>query len=308
MSHFVLDTKEPKASHENNEQIIEEKDKGFFNETLNRKRRCRKIIICSSIVLVLGVFFAFWHLIPLFMCPNTFHDLNRRIYSDDKFTNTSINIALVGDSLTDNACTNYNLVQRLHHLFPTPLYPEIKFRCIGHLGFRLNKILSKIIYPLLNDAILPDGIILHSDADATELYEEIMLPSQIDQTHAEFQDYLRTIITVVKRHNISMIGISGPDILGENTFGMPEKWWHKRKYLVDYYRMTKSIASQNDILYIDIRQAFLEKLSGSSMSHPLYCGYLTFDGEHFNADGVDINAELYADAIRKWLLFGYKKK
>lgn len=77
---------------------------------------------------------------------------------------------------------------------------------------------------------------------------------------------------------------------------------YQRKYLLDYYQMTKDVSSKNGIEYIDIRQAFLNKLSGTSLSHPLYCGYITFDGEHFNADGVDINAQLYAEYIKRWLI------
>ena len=67
----------------------------------------------------------------------------------------------------------------------------------------------------------------------------------------------------------------------------------------DYREMKRDIASRYNIPYLDIRKAFLDEIARHKPV--LYCGYLTYDGEHENQRGTDLLAELFAHAIAGWL-------
>lgn len=93
---------------------------------------------------------------------------------------------------------------------------------------------------------------------------------------------------------------------GEGAFGLPPQWWAKGQIMDEYRDMKRSIASSFNVPYLDIRKAFQEEVARHKPV--LYCGYLTYDGEHENERGTELLARVYVRAIVEWMQTRQKRQ
>lgn len=248
------------------------------------------------ILLIIIVFLICWFQVPLGYCVHPYDGNPNLLYpTEEKKSNQTINIALVGDSLVLNAMIYFNLIERLHSKLPEY---NISFASYSGNGWRISKILQVLYEDILPSK--PDAVLLYWDSDVSDVFEIYESKERVAQIRAAYVDRLMKFISVVKASNISLIGVGGPAILGEGIFGLPVDWWAKGDMLEWYHHTTRSVATINGIPYMDARTAFLQALSPLS-SHALYCGFLTWDGEHENERGTVILTDLFASAIKNWL-------
>lgn len=266
----------------------------FFVQKVLKNPFAKVLIIKLIFVIVILIC---WKQIPVHDCiPPADGDVDQLYPINELRLNNTINIALVGDSLVLNALIHFNLIAKLHSLLPEY---KISFTSFSGNGWRISKILEVFMQEVLPTG--PDGILLYWDSDVSDVFEIYESNERISQIRSDYVDRLQTFISAVKSANISLIGVGGPTILGEGVFGLPLEWWAKYNMLVGYRLMTKSVCGSNGVPYMDMRAAFLQALSALS-SRVLYCGYLTWDGEHENEKGTEIVASLFSTAIRSWLL------
>lgn len=279
----------------------------------NCLRKCFSIVtkpktqknLCLLLFFNLIIVIICWFVVPFSTpeCRHIYSDKNRIIYHDaEVWTNHTINVAIIGDSLVANACSNFNLIGRLHSQLPSSSYPQIRYKCIADGGWRLAKIRQEIV-DVLAAVPRPQGVIMYGDSDVSDVNEDFMTLDEVMATRNDYVSNLRRFIEYIQNtSSTSIIGIGGPVILGEGSFGLPIQWWGKSKMLEDYHAIKKDIVTSYNVQYIDIRQLFLDALATATSNTLLYCGYLTFDGEHENARGTSIIATALADAIKRWLL------
>ena len=93
------------------------------------------------------------------------------------------------------------------------------------------------------------------------------------------------------------MAVAGPELLGEGPIGSTT-YFSKRDMLDAYRNMTRQVAADHDVPYIDMRQAFLDAIPKWWV---FGAGWITDDGEHPNDQGSAIEASLFAKMINQWV-------
>lgn len=267
------------------------------NEIMENKRY--RIAVLITLCAMTCLLIIFWFLIPYCLCKTPQDYPDRVTYNTNElWTNTSLNIILVGDSLIDNPCVNFDLLGKLHNSLTKANYPDIRFKCIASGGYTIHKI-NQMFLPIILK-YNPHGVIMFGHSDASDYFEMIRSQDEVNELRSNYQSNLTYFITsIMNKSSAHIIGIGGPEILGEGAFGLPLQWWSKDKMMNDYRDMKRNIAQRYKVNYIDIREAFLHAVK---MHNPLmYCGYLTYDGEHENDRGTSLLAERFVNAIDSWI-------
>jgi len=68
--------------------------------------------------------------------------------------------------------------------------------------------------------------------------------------------------------------------------------------LNDYRNMTREVTESNKLKYMDMRQAFLDRIPAG---YSQCSGTVTVDGEHPNDAGAQVEATLFAETLNEWL-------
>lgn len=134
------------------------------------------------------------------------------------------------------------------------------------------------------------------------------------------QSYVETLKQVVEEVQLKgvYLAVAGPCILGEGFLLKPKKFWFKNPVLnayrdinrgkynywsvttatTIYSQFTLDVCKTREVYYMDIRQAFIDTIPCCWCPNAFY---LTVDGEHFNNRGTQIEANLFADAIKNFI-------
>ena len=188
----------------------------------------------------------------------------------------------------------YKLIPKLRAALPEY---ALRFASVAQYGAEIATINSFLHFAV---SLRPDGLILQWDSDVSNNDLDSMSKRQRLSIKNDYRDNLQWLISNVTGSNISMIAISGPTILGESWYGLPSKWWSANLWLDQFVTITRDVAGQNNVPYINMKQRLLE--AASKNSNNKYCGYLTFDGQHPIEAGTEIIVHNFAAYIREWLV------
>jgi len=278
------------------------KSESFY--TRNRykiKFYCYIFIIACIITLIM--FSGVWILLPLYNCgpfylsppywPFYLSSPNGHYTYSETFHSNTTNIVLIGDSLLREPSINFDLIGLLHSNLRKY---NLAFDVVAESGSKIHDI-NGFLYKAL--ALKPDGVILFWDSDVSDVDISALSQNQLNSFKAEYSEQLELFIKSTNSSGVSVIGISGPSILGESWFGLPSAWWNKKYWIDEFIQLTSDKAKSHGIPYVDMKQQFLNAVNAAGRI--TYCGYLTFDGEHPIGSGTKIMAAQFATLIKAWI-------
>jgi lysophospholipase L1-like esterase len=208
----------------------------------------------------------------------------------------TLNVVLLGDSLINRPTEMFNLTQLLATLTEPPPNTTLNFINSGDNGQEIKDILAR------TEAVMQQyapvwGTILFWDSDCSNIDESKLTPAEVDQLRANYSANLLATEKIILSHT-PRLAVAGPELLGEGPLGLPDRFANKTQMLDDYRLLTRAAADAVDVPYIDMRAAFMAEIPDWWL---IYAGWVTIDGEHPNARGTQIEAELFATTINVWL-------
>ena len=219
--------------------------------------------------------------------------------STPKFTDKTLRIVLLGDSMINKPYEMYNLGGKIQsYLSQYPYTLEIT-----NCGFN-GAIISDIMKDPLNVCALPlkpHAVILFWDSDCSNIQEHSMSDNDIDKLHAQYAENVAGVVNSILSTG-AFVALTGTGVLGEGKKLFAPYWQSRFQYKEDmldtYNQMNELVASDYHIPFINMRQAFLD---ASPFYQLCYSKCVTFDGEHVNARGTDIVAKLFSATLSEWL-------
>ena len=130
---------------------------------------------------------------------------------------THIKIALMGDSLMNQAYFNFNLVDQiineLKNINSRPSY-NISFQCFASGGSAIINIRDNQLWPTIR--YQPNGTILFWDTDCSGVDETKMTPEEVDSLRSAFRTNVEVVTQTVMNHTGSVMALAGPGVLGDD--------------------------------------------------------------------------------------------
>ena len=209
---------------------------------------------------------------------------------------TTLNVVLLGDSLINRPTEMFNLTTLLTNMTEPPQGTTLNFINSGDNGQEIKDIYARTAAVLEQYAPVW-GVILFWDSDCSNIDESKLTPQQVVQLRANYSANLlateRLILAATPR-----LAVAGPELLGEGPIGLPDRFANKTQMLDDYRVLTQNATDAVGVPYIDMRAAFMAEIPDWWF---IYAGWVTIDGEHPNARGTQIEAELFATTVNGWL-------
>ena len=204
------------------------------------------------------------------------------------------NVVLIGDNLIARSVASLGLLDKItakmkHQYRPFGLESLAADDC------KIADVLLRQVSVALK--MRPYGIILCWHSDVSLVDESTMTMFEVQALRKEYMNTLFALVTIIKQSGVKF-AFARPGILGENdTFARP-RFSTKSPLMLDHYRaMNVAIATKCEVAYIDIRRLLLENIPTMRMFDS---GYLTVDGEQWNARGADLCAGVFASVINRW--------
>jgi len=207
------------------------------------------------------------------------------------YRKSGYHVALIGDSLFNHPVKNYDLIGKIK--MDISNY-NINFDNYAVNGYRISEIRN-----ILGNVISfkPDAVLLFWGSDCDEVDEGSMTQSEIITLRQNYVTDLKAVIERVLSINAYM-AIASPLVIGEGDIELPSNWRNKTAMLEDYRNITRIITTSYGVVYIDMRQAFLDASPPANQSY--WKGYLTDDGIHESEQGTIIVAREFAKVLTKW--------
>eukprot|EP01036_Dinobryon_divergens_P031165 gene31165-40522_t len=182
-------------------------------------------------------------------------------------------VVLFGDSLMNVPCGKFGLQMQL-----TSQFPEYDLEVIN-AGINSDRI--AYMRARLDKDVLswkPDAVMLFWDSDISDQSIEVL---DLTETKLRYEEDLRAVLTSLKANCSYLSALA---------------CWERA--LSSCLVVSKARIDLDNILYIDLRQAFQDGLPfGWLFSR----WYLTSDGEHPNERGTQIMAKKFGEVIATWL-------
>lgn len=213
--------------------------------------------------------------------------------TSNSFAEEHFNVVLIGDSLIGRASRDYGLLEKIQ--------ANLQGKDVSLYGYGPNGAMIADIKNYLDQVLedlKPDAVILFWDSDCSDVEEKDMTAEQIVHLRGNYTANLIHVVKTIKRSGAFFAALAGPEILGEGIVGKPSKWYAKTPMLNDYREINKDVARAENVEYVDVRQAFLDKIPAVWV---INSGLLTKDGEHENERGTQIVADMFSEVLGRWL-------
>eukprot|EP01041_Mallomonas_annulata_P008742 gene8742-18071_t len=212
-------------------------------------------------------------------------------------------VILLGDSLINEPCTNYNLIGKLQMSYNY----SFGYTNCGANGNRIEDILNRLpelitnIQQITNQSSnlnfkfninstryninSPIMLILLWDSDISDIFEWTYTPSHKRLLRLNYKLHLQTVIQELLNTGV-YISIAGPGLL---------PWYLNKKTMLEVYKQINiEVATSFNIEYIDLREAYL--IARGKGHQPTVFG----DGEHPNNYGTKIMSQMFSNSIIRW--------
>lgn len=128
-----------------------------------------------------------------------------------------IKIALMGDSLMNQACNYLKLADKINEEL-IKINDNIPFNIVyssfADGGCAIADVREKQMWPVVN--YQPNGTILLWDTDVSGVDETVMSTEEVDTLREQFKTDVRVVTSTILNHTSSRMALAGPGILGED--------------------------------------------------------------------------------------------
>ena len=225
-------------------------------------------------------------------------DRNTQDFSSGSTSDPSAKtVVLLGDSLLNRPFTQYNfgaMLRRRLSSHSLVVWNE------GEDGNTIRDIADRLDAALAHN---PEAVMMLWDSDVSDINESLLNSTQVSALRAAYTSTLQGVVNDTLHYpSVKYLAMSGPGLLGENPDTVlafcPERFDGKKDMLDAYRKINQQVAAEFGVDYIDLRTSLVDAIP---FYWTFYKFWVTKDGEHLNYRGSVILANLFAEALDKYL-------